>query len=742
MKLHELVTKTIDLHTGTSAAKRSEIREYFLKTWAVDEQLYTQLRNDEVFYHRGDPLRHILLFYLGHTAVFYINKFFLAGIIRERINPSLESVFAIGVDEMSWDDLNDNHYDWPPVEEVRKYRAKAKEVILNVIDTAELNLPVDWNSPFWIVMMGIEHERIHLETSSVLIRQLPLEEVVPGRFGEICPDRGEAPAENPLLAVSGAALKLGKPSDHPYYGWDNEYGSLPVQVDDFKTSQFLVSNREYLAFVEAGGYENAKYWTEEGWNWNSFRKLGMPLFWRKGNGGYRLRLVAEEIEMPWSWPVEVNYLEAKAFCNWKSEQTGQQFRLPTEAEWYRLADVSLTEDQPVWKTAPGNINLEHFASPCPVDRFKQGDFYDVLGNVWQWTETPITGYPGFRVHPMYDDFSTPTFDGKHNIIKGGSWISTGNEATYHSRYAFRRHFYQHAGFRLVQSDKLPEIHTDAYETDPEVTVSCENQWGPAALDGRVQLSVSGGHLPTETAAPAVRGTNFHANLAQFIIGKFGNSLQSMRVLDLNADTGRLAFELAPHVKELVAIDFSARFIRMPIQLQERGFMRYIVTDENELVFYREVVLSDTGLGDGRERIKFMQDNANNLKPVYSGYDLIILPNVLEELADPVGFLSEIHTRLNPGGRLVVASDYDWSAVGKQPAADNSAENQLNRQGMWPGGYKKDGEPVTSSEGIAGILSKHFESIGKPVDLLRIERLSSRKMVVRICEVSSWRKKEA
>jgi len=747
MNPEHLVTKTIDLRTGNPADKRREIRDYFLKTWAIDEQLYTQLRSDEIFYHRGDSLRHILLFYLGHTAVFYINKFFLAGMIRERINPSFESIFAIGVDEMSWDDLNNNQYQWPAVPDVRIYRDKAKELILKVIDESPLTMPIEWQSPFWMVMMGIEHERIHLETSSVLIRQLPLDEVVAGRFGTICHDRGEAPADNPLVDVAGASLQLGKPADHPYYGWDNEYGSLQEKVEDFKASQMLVSNREYLAFVEAGGYSDSKYWTEEGWKWNSFRKLGMPLFWGKDARGYRLRLVAEEIEMPWSWPVEVNYLEARAFCNWKSEQTGQTFRLPTEAEWYRLADLSLKEDQPLWKIAPGNINLEHSASPCPVNQFKQGDFYDVLGNVWQWTETPITGYPGFKVHPMYDDFSTPTFDGKHNIIKGGSWISTGNEATYHSRYAFRRHFYQHAGFRLVQSDQPLEIHTDAYETDAEVTISCENQWGPhskevSLVEPHVELILAG--VSSELMRPEIstqkKGlhiSNFHAGLAQLILEQYGNILALMKVLDLNADTGRLAFELAPYVKELLAIDVSARFIRMPIHLQERGFMRYIVTDENELVFYREVVLADTGLGEGRERIKFMQDNANNLKPMCTGYDLIILPNVLEELSCPVTFLSEIHTRLNPGGRLVIASDYDWSGVKALKAV---SDNQSAPASYLPGGFKQDGEPVTSLEGITALLSTHFVREGNSQELLRYERLSSRKLIVRNCEVTMWRLK--
>ena len=51
-----------------------------------------------------------------------------------------------------------------------------------------------------------------------------------------------------------------------------------------------------------------------------------------------------------------------------------------------------------WEKAPGNINLEHYASPCPVNKFRNGDFYDVIGNVWQWTETPITGFSGFHVN--------------------------------------------------------------------------------------------------------------------------------------------------------------------------------------------------------------------------------------------------------------------------------------------------------------------------------------------------------
>lgn len=701
--MKELITKTIDLRTGSPEEKRQEIRDYFLKTWAIDELLYTQLKSDDVFYMRGDPLRHIILFYLGHTAVFFINKLYLAKIIDRRINPKFESTFAIGVDEMSWDDLDNNHYDWPPVSEVRVYRDKAKELILNVIDNTPLELPIDWESPFWIVMMGIEHERIHLETSSVLIRQLPLDQVVEGRFGERCNAGGEAPV-NELIPVAGATMKLGKPIDHPLYGWDNEYGAYEEEVADFSAAKYLVSNKEFLQFIEDKGYETEDYWTEEGWNWRNFKQAQMPLFWRKDENGYRLRLVAEEIPMPWNWPVEVNYLEAKAFCNWKSAKTGRNFRLPTEAEWYRLHTVAGLAEVTKWKQAPGNINLEYFTSPCPVDTFEQGGFFDVVGNVWQWTETPITGFPGFKVHPMYDDFSTPTFDGKHNLIKGGSWISTGNEATIHSRYAFRRHFYQHAGFRYVESDVPLVIQQADYETDEEVTLSCENNWGDTWNNKPV----------------------FTIRLAELADDLLKENATA-RILDLNADTGRLAFELARKYKDVTALDFTARMIRIPIQLQEQGYVRYTTKDEGELVFYRDIVLADFGLSGVKGNILFMQADAMNLKPNYSGYDLIIIPALLEELSDPLLFLSHIHERLNDNGYLILASDYEW-------------DRARTPRDKWPGGFKRYGEPVTSLDGIKATLAPQFELISDPQEINRAIKRSSRLTENRLMQVTIWKKR--
>ena len=102
-------TRTTILTGSDPEAKRKEIRDYFHATWEIDEKLYDTLRHDSTFYLRADRLRHPLIFYFGHTATFFINKLTIARAIDTRINPKFESMFAVGVDEMSWDDLDERH---------------------------------------------------------------------------------------------------------------------------------------------------------------------------------------------------------------------------------------------------------------------------------------------------------------------------------------------------------------------------------------------------------------------------------------------------------------------------------------------------------------------------------------------------------------------------------------------------------------------------------------------------------
>lgn len=682
------------------AATREEIRAYFHATWETYERLFAVMAADEAWYRRADPLRHPLIFYLGHTACFFVNKLVLAKFIPERVNPRFESMFAIGVDEMSWDDLDAGNYDWPPVAEVWEYRRQVRATVDRVIDALPLEPPVGWDSPFWVIMMGIEHERIHLETSSVLIRQLPLDLLRQSPDWPVGDRTGPAPA-NELLEVPGGVVVQGKPRGHHYYGWDNEYGRLETRVAPFRASRYLVSNAEFKGFMDAGGYRERAWWTDEGWGWRSYLDARHPRFWVPDGDGWRLRCFVQEIPMPWDWPVEVNQLEAKAFCNWKAATTGRPVRLPTEAEWHRLHEHAGIADMDAWDREPGNLNLAGPASSVPVDEHVHAGFGDVVGNVWQHTETPIAGFPGFAVHPLYDDFSTPTFDNKHNLIKGGSWISTGNEAQRDSRYAFRRHFYQHAGFRYVESEQPVVVREDVYETDALVSQYCEFHYGEERFG-----------VP-----------NFPARCAE-LCRELAGRRRLRRALDLGCATGRATFELARFCDHVTGIDFSARFIRVGHELQETGRIRYVTPEEGELVAYHERTLAQFGLDGLRDKVEFWQGDAHNLKPQFKDYDLVLAANLIDRLYDPRRFLDLVHGRLRPGGLLVLLSPYTWL-------------EEFTPRDKWLGGLKVDGENVTTLDGLQRALAPRFRLLEAPRDVEFVIRETARKHQHTVSQLTAW-----
>ncbi len=685
---------------GTDAeAKREEIRRTFHQTSLLYEQLFDHLASPEAWYHKAIALRHPLIFYFGHTAVFFVNKLQVAGLIRQRLDPDFESIFAVGVDEMSWDDLDETHYDWPSLEAVRAYRAELRELVDGVIRTLPLTLPITWDSPWWAILMAIEHENIHLETSSVLMRQLPLSLLRLVAGWEPWLESG-IPPENALLPVAGGRVRLGKARDARLYGWDNEYGEHEVELKDFAAGRYLVSNGEFLPFVEAGGYTDPRWWTAEGDNWRRFARPEHPSFWVAVAGGWKLRLIAAERPMPWDWPVEVNCLEAEAFCTWKSAQSGVRVRLPSEDEWRRLRDLSGIPDVDKWLEAPANIGLAYGVSPCPVQHFRHGDFYDVIGNVWQWTATPIYPFSGFAVHPYYDDFTTPTFDQQHNLIKGGSFIALGNEMQQEARYAFRRHFFQHAGFRYVRSaNPLPEV--PVYESDAAISQYCDFHYGPE-------------HFGVE---------NFPAALAELAVKAMaGRPLR--RALDIGCAVGRSSFTLARHCPEVTGLDFSARFIQVGVRLRDQGSFSYTLVEEGDLLSYHTARLADLDLAATAGRVQFVQADACNLKPLYKNYDLVIAANLIDRLYQPRKFLQEIPNRIVSGGILVLSSPYTW-------LAEHTPREE------WLGGFKRNGENFTTLDALRELLAPHFRLLQGPFDQPFVIRETARKYQHSLAQVTLW-----
>lgn len=682
-------------------AKRQEIADYFNATWQRYDNLFETLTDDRAYFEKPIPLRHPLIFYYGHTATFFINKLVLAGLVEQRVNPKFESMFAIGVDEMSWDDLDEAHYDWPTVAEVKAYRAEVNALINRIIQTAPLSLPINWESPWWTIMMGIEHEQIHLETSSVLIRQQNLDWVQPHPDWMPCQETGEAPI-NGYVDIPAGTVSIGKAYDDLYYGWDNEYGHHEAEVSAFKASRFLVSNQEFFEFVQAGGYDSHELWEEEGLEWLKFSQTKHPSFWSEAESGWQLRLMTEVVTMPWDWPVDVNYHEAKAYCNWLAKTTGESVRLPTEDEWYRIYDHAGVEELPAGEAGQANLHLDHMASSCPVNRFAHGDLYDVVGNVWQWTETAIYPFDNFKVHPFYDDFTMPTYDGRHNLFKGGSWISSGNESRNSARYAFRKHFFQHAGFRYVIAEELEEQVGSNYETDKMLSEYAEFHYGDRYFDV----------------------DNFPTALAAIAIEAMGNQPMN-RALDIGCAVGRSSFELAKQFEHVTGIDFSARLINLGVQLQRQGVIRYSIADEGELMHYKERRLSDFADQATAEKVAFMQGDACNLKPHYKDYDLVLAANLIDRLYEPALFLTSIHERMNAGGVLMITSPYTW------------LEEHTDKE-HWVGGRKVDGENVSTLDGLKALLEPHFDLIEGPQAVPFVIRETSRKFQHTLSEVTVWR----
>jgi len=693
---------TLNLRNGSVEQKRQQIKEYFIDSFNTYESLFSCLDSDNAYYERPEKLRHPLIFYFGHTATFFINKLVLAKLINKRINPHFESLFAIGVDEMSWDDLNDENYEWPQVSEVMEYRQQVREAVLTLIDTIDLSLPIDWNSKMWPIIMGIEHERIHLETSSVLIRQLDIACVSDNGAWPRCPDSGEAP-KNALIPVEGAVVTTGKPFDADYYGWDNEYGNVQENVADFKASRFVVSNGEFLTFVEAGGYQNPDYWEEEGNRWREYTQATHPVFWIKSDSGYLYRSMLETFPLPLDWPVDVNYHEAKAFCNYLSETSGDLIRLPTENEWLRLREqAGVTQNV---YSDEFNIALSKFASSEPVNINQSKEWFDVVGNVWQWTETPIYPFDGFKVHPLYDDFTTPTFDNKHNLMKGGSWISTGNEAMKESRYAFRRHFFQHAGFRYVKAEHPILVNDFDYESDTQISQYSEFHYGDEYF-----------------AVP-----NFAKASARFCIEQHGERPHK-KALDLGCAVGRSTFELATHFDHVDGIDFSARFIKTAFSMQERGEIRYNLIEEGELTSFKVRKLSALGIENTADKVAFAQGDACNLKPQFSGYDLIFMGNLIDRVYSPRKLLQEVSERLNKGGLLVIASPFTWL-------------EEYTQRAEWLGGFKdENGETLSSTEALAAVLEPDFARVSSPKEIPFVIRETKRKHQHTLSEFNVFEKR--
>lgn len=744
--------KLVDTRAG-----REGLLHYFDNTWALTETLFSALTSEEAYYLRPyHKTRHPLIFYYCHPVTFYINKLLVAGILTEPVNKHFEVLFETGVDEMSWDDLHEGDQSiWPPLQDVIDYRQTVRGIVRHLIQThPAFDGPITMDSPGWALVMCFEHERIHLETSSVLMRELPVQHVrTPDHWPAVLlrsepqpntrPVAGvHYPAENPMIPVAASTVRLGKLRDWPSFGWDNEYGEDKRHTAAFKASQRLISNGEFYEFVASGGYLDDRHWSEKGLAWRRFRNTRWPTFWVQdgpvGSHRYRLRTTFSVEDMQWDWPVCVNYYEAKAYCAWRSERDGATtpYRLLQEQEHVALREPAL-QDAGQWSparpellhldrvmvdeaelAAPYEVNNNlHFGSESPVDRFPANSrgFNDVFGNVWQWCEDAFHPLPGFRIHPYYVDFSTPCFDEQHQMILGGSFISTGDEASMWSRFHFRPHFFQHAGFRIVQSEETPAQKKDRYETDALLNQYLLFHFGSEEEQRDAEISALVGHPQVQQFVPATVA----------LVKQFASKRE--RVLDLGCAVGGASFELSRSFQDVIGLDYSQSFIDAANALKRDGRLDYVRHDSGRFSTALQARVEE---GTLTERIQFVRGDASALRAPellravnMKGFDAVLLSNLMCRLPDPAACLRQFvedDTLLNPGGVLVLVSPNSW--MEQYTAPDNYLDGPTNAAAL---------------QKIAGLL-KGFTLVheGNLPFMIREHR---RKYEYIVSQVSVWRK---
>lgn len=435
-----------------TALDREALASAYLRSRERTEALFDAVRPG-AYESRPIPLRNPICFYEGHMPAFAVNTLLKRGLGDPALDAEYERLFERGIDPEDDAALAPGARPWPSRIEIRSYGARAEQAVREALESRDI---ADERNPVLAAGLAaytvLEHEAMHQETLHYIWHRLDYDQKVrPLRLP--APWIGGEPPPPRSVRVSGGIATLGARPGQPF-AWDNELPRHEVDVAAFSIDVHSVPNRDYLAFVEAGGYDREQLWEPQDWLWRSEHAHAHPLFWELHRGMWFWRGMWDLIPLPMAWPVYVSHAEASAYARWKGR------RLPTESEYHRAAFGTLSghERAHPWGDAEPDANYGNFDfarwDPVPVGSFPRGasawGVHDLVGNGWEWTSTPFAPFEGFRPMPSYPQYSVDFFDGKHFVMKGAS-PATAKELVRRSlRNWFRPTYpYVYAKFRTV-----------------------------------------------------------------------------------------------------------------------------------------------------------------------------------------------------------------------------------------------------------------------------------------------------
>ena len=392
-------------------------------------------RSDELFamldpgllFVRPIPLRHRLVFYLGHLEAFDFNQLVKADAgPRGSVHPAFEKLFDRGIDPAAGEEPQDTARDWPARGEIEAFRKRTRLAVDDAV-------AADRAGDDLVHIMG-EHRLMHVETLAYMLHELPGSAKKQPRGGVTRRRLGQLD-RSPVEVPEGEAL-VGRERGTGW-GWDNEFEAHCVPVEAFRIDRHKVTNGEYLRYVLATGALVPHFWSRQGSTW----------LWRG---------MFESVPLPLDAPVFVTHDEAAAYAQWRGQ------RLPTEAEFHRAAygtpeggerPYPWGEEPPTAARAHADF---HGFDPVDVGATPEGDsafgVAQMVGNGWEWTATPFGPFPGFAAHQTYPEYSADFFDSRHYVLKGGSPRTAAALLRRSFRNWFRPDYpYVYAAFRCVES---------------------------------------------------------------------------------------------------------------------------------------------------------------------------------------------------------------------------------------------------------------------------------------------------